>query len=61
MNDSLIHNGHKAIADNWVSGGVNVLSNIRTSSDIKNNDNLLAYDGGTYPLYLTAPGGPEPN
>ena len=35
MNDSLIHNGHKAIADNRVSGGINVLSNSRTSSDIK--------------------------
>ena len=58
MNDSLIHNGQKAIADNWVSGGVKVLSNIRTSSVIKNNDNLLAYDGGTYSLDLTPPGGP---
>lgn len=58
MNDSLIHNGHKAIADNWVSGGVKVLSNIKTSSVIKNNDNLLAYDGGTYSLDLTPPGGP---
>ena len=58
MNDSLIHNGRKAIADNWISGGVKVLSNIRTSSVIKNKDNLLAYDGGTYSLDLTPPGGP---
>ncbi len=58
MNDSLIHNGHKAIADNWVSGGVKVLSNIKTVSAIKNNDNLLAYDGGTYSLDLSPPGGP---
>ncbi len=58
MNDSLIHNGHKAIADNWISGGVKVLSNIKTSSVSKNNDQLLAYDGGTYTLDLTPPGGP---
>ena len=58
MNDSLIHNGHKAIADRWVSGGVKVLSNIKTVSVIKNNDNHLAYDGGTYSLDLTPPGGP---
>ena len=29
MNDSLIHNGHLAIANNWISGGVKVLSNIK--------------------------------
>ncbi len=58
MNDSLIHNGQKTIADNWVSGGVKVLSNIKTSSVIKNNDQHLAYDGGTYTLDLTPPGGP---
>ncbi len=58
MNDSLIHTGHKTIADNWISGGVKVLSNIKTSSVIKNNDQHLAYDGGTYTLDLTPPGGP---
>ncbi|MEO8721853.1 MAG: DUF4440 domain-containing protein [Ginsengibacter sp.] len=58
MNDSLIHQGHKAIADNWVSGGVKVISNLKTSSVIKKSDNLLAYDGGTYSLDLTPPGGP---
>lgn len=58
MNDSLIHNGRAAIADNWISGGVHVISNIKTTSAIKNNDNLLAYDGGTYSLDLTIPGGP---
>ncbi len=58
MNDSLINNGHSAIANNWVSGGVKVLSNIKTSSVIKDSDNKIAYDGGTYSLDLTPPGGP---
>lgn len=58
MNDSLIHKGHAAIAKNWVSGGVKVLSNINTSSIIKDSDNKIAYDGGTYSLDLTPPGGP---
>lgn len=58
MNDSIIHNGHSAIANKWVSGGVKVLSNIRTSSIIKDSDNKIAYDGGTYSLDLTPPGGP---
>lgn len=58
MNDSLIHNGHAAIANNWISGGVKVLSNIKTSSVIKDSDNKIAYDGGTYSLDLTPPGGP---
>ncbi len=58
MNDSLIHNGHSAIANNWISGGVKVLSNIKTSSVIKDSDNKIAYDGGTYTLDLTIPGGP---
>ncbi|MBX2932789.1 MAG: DUF4440 domain-containing protein [Ferruginibacter sp.] len=58
MNDSLIHNGHSTIANNWVSGGVKVLSNIKTLSVIKDSDNKIAYDGGTYSLDLTPPGGP---
>ena len=58
MNDSLIHNGISAIANNWVSGGVKVLSNIKTSSQIKDSDGHIAYDGGTYTLDLTPPGGP---
>lgn len=58
MNDSLIHNGHSDIANNWVSGGVKVLSNIKTSSLIKDSDNKIAYDGGTYTLDLIPPGGP---
>ena len=61
MNDSLIHNGHLAIANNWISGGVKVLSNIKTSSVIKDSDNRIAYDGGTYSLDLTPPGGPVLN
>jgi ketosteroid isomerase-like protein len=58
MNDSLIHGGKLAIANNWVSGGVKVLSNIKTSSVIKDSDTKIAYDGGTYTLDLTPPGGP---
>jgi len=58
MNDSLIHNGHSAIADKWVSGGVKMLSNIQTSSLMKDNDARIAYNGGTYTLDLTPPGGP---
>lgn len=58
MNDSLIHTGHSAISNNWISGGVKVLSNINTSSIIKDSDNKIAYDGGTYTLDLTPPGGP---
>lgn len=58
MNDSSIHNGHTAIANHWVSGGVKVISNIQTSSVMKDSDNKIAYDGGTYVLDLTPPGGP---
>jgi ketosteroid isomerase-like protein len=58
MNDSLIHNGLSAISNNWISGGVKVISNIKTSSVIKDSDNKIAYDGGTYTLDLTIPGGP---
>lgn len=58
MNDSLIHSGHPAIANNWISGGVKILSNIKTLSVIKDSDNKIAYEGGTYTLDLTTPGGP---
>ncbi|MBK7172304.1 MAG: nuclear transport factor 2 family protein [Bacteroidales bacterium] len=58
MNDSLIHSGTSAIAQNWVSGGVKVLSNIKTNSLIKETNESIAYNGGTYSLDLTPPGGP---
>jgi len=58
MNDSLIHTGTDAIAKNWISGGVKVLSNIKTISSIKDVNENIAYDGGTYTLDLTPPGGP---
>lgn len=58
MNDSLIHKGKSAIAGQWVSGGVKVLSNIVTTTAINDSDNKIAYDGGTYTLDLTPPGGP---
>ncbi len=58
MNDSLIHTGKDAIAKNWVSGGVKVLSNVVTKSSIQKASGDLAYDGGTYTLDLTIPNGP---
>ena len=57
MNDSLIHNGHLAIANNWISGGGKVFSSIKTSSVIKDSDNRIAYNGGMYSLDLTPTGG----
>jgi len=58
MNDSLIHKGKKDIAENWISGGVKVLSNIQTTSLIKGVSESIAYNGGSYSLDLTPPGGP---
>ena len=58
MNDAIIHNGTDSIAKNWISGGVKVLSNIKTNSSIQKGDENLAYDAGTYSLDLTPPGGP---
>ncbi|MBP9083912.1 MAG: DUF4440 domain-containing protein [Bacteroidia bacterium] len=58
MNDSLIHTGKAAIAENWISGGVKVLSNIQTTSLIKGVSESIAYNGGSYSLDLTPPGGP---
>ena len=53
MNDSKIHTGISSIAKNWISGGVKVLSNIRTVSSIHEGRGDIAYDGGTYSLDLT--------
>jgi ketosteroid isomerase-like protein len=58
MNDSLIHSGISSIAKNWISGGVKVLSNVKTKSLIKDANGKIAFDGGTYTLDLTIPGGP---
>jgi len=58
MNDARIHKGKDSIAKNWISGGVKVLSNIKTNSSIQKGDENLAYDAGTYSLDLTPPGGP---
>jgi len=58
MNDSLVHSGKEAIANNWISGGVKVLSNVKTSSSISGVGDKLAYDGGTYTLDLSIPNGP---
>ncbi len=57
MNDSLIHSGSYSIAQNWVSGGTRVLSNIKTTSLTKGRSESIAYDAGTYSLDLTPPGG----
>lgn len=58
MNDSLIYRGVDEIARNWVSGGIKVISNIKTVSTVKGANESIAYDGGTYSLDLTIPGGP---
>jgi len=58
MNDAVIHIGKDSIAKNWISGGVKVLSNIKTNSSIQKGSEDLAYDAGTYSLDLTPPGGP---
>ena len=58
MNDSLIHKGAADISKNWVSGGTKVLSNIQVNSLVKEVNESIAYDGGTYSLDLTPPGRP---
>lgn len=58
MNDTLIHSGKNEIAKNWISGGIKVVSNITTVSLVKGASESIAYDGGTYSLDLTIPGGP---
>ena len=58
MNDSLIHKGTSEIAENWVSGGVKVLSNIQTTSLVQESGGSIAYGGGTYTLDLSIPNGP---
>src|SRR5688572_9721514 len=50
MNDTLIHNGINEIAKNWISGGIKVISNIKAVSLIKEANESMAYDGGTYTL-----------
>ncbi|NOT73747.1 MAG: hypothetical protein HOP08_02380 [Cyclobacteriaceae bacterium] len=58
MNDTLLHNGINEIAKNWISGGLKVISNIKTVSSTKGASESVAFDGGTYSLDLTIPGGP---
>lgn len=58
MNDSLIHTGINSIANNWISGGVKVISNIKTISSTQDRSCNVAYASGTYSLDLTPPGGP---
>lgn len=57
MIDSLVYSGLSEISDNWISGGVKVVSNLKTSSIIKNSDKKIAYAAGTYTHDLTPPGG----
>ena len=58
INDSILHNGYKAIADHWISGGVKVISNVKTTSLRKGGDGNTTYDAGTYTLDVTPPGNP---
>ena len=58
LNDSLVYRGHSEIASNWISGGVKVVSNLKTSPISKESDNRIAYSAGTYTHDLTLPGGP---
>jgi len=58
LNDSLVYKGHFQIADNWISGGVKVVSNLKTSCLSKESDNRIAYSAGTYTHDLSFPGGP---
>lgn len=58
MNDSLIFKGHPDIAQQWISSGLKVLGNISVSSIVKNSDDSVAFDGGTYTLDLSPPGAP---
>jgi ketosteroid isomerase-like protein len=58
MNDSLIHKGRDAIATKWISGGVKVINNVRTNPLTEDADRHIAYQGGTYTLNITPPGGP---
>jgi ketosteroid isomerase-like protein len=55
---SSIYKGHSAIANKWVSGGVKVISNVATSSLMKDSDDKIAYDGGTFTHDITIPGQP---
>ncbi len=57
MTDSLVYRGLSEISDNWISGGVKVVSNLKTSFIIKETDIKIAYSAGTYTHDLTPPGG----
>lgn len=58
VNDSIIRRGVEDIAANWISGGVKVLSNIKTTSASQGASEHIAFDAGTYTLDLLPPGGP---
>ena len=57
LTDSVVHRGLAEIGENWISGGVKVVSNLKTSSLIKDSDINIAYAAGTYTHDLTTPGG----
>lgn len=57
MTDSLVYRGLSEISDNWISGGVKVVSNLKTSSVVNDSDIKIAYSAGTYTHDLTPPGG----
>jgi ketosteroid isomerase-like protein len=55
---SSIYKGHSAIANKWVSDGVKFISNLTTSSLMKDSDDKIAYDGGTFTHNISIPGQP---
>jgi ketosteroid isomerase-like protein len=56
MTDSLVYRGLPEISKNWISGGVRVVSNLKTSPIIQDSDLEIAYSAGTYKHDLTLPG-----
>lgn len=56
MTDSLVYRGLSAISNNWISGGVQVVSNLKMSPIIQDSDLEIAYSAGTYTHDLTPPG-----
>lgn len=57
MTDSLVYKGLSEISENWISGGVKVVSNLKTSSVVKDSDIKIAYSAGTFTHDLTPPSG----
>jgi ketosteroid isomerase-like protein len=54
----LIYKGHSAIANKWVSDGVKSIGEVTTSSLMKDSDDKIACDRGTFTHNITIPGQP---